>query len=172
MKTRLLNRSMVIMLAALLVLPAGYGASPSAIPARAVAETATNAVIDTDMSADDVMAILYLLQRPDVAVRAITVAGTGLAHCDAGTQHARDLVALLAAGSIPVACGRETPLQGTHHFPPDWRVAADQLHGRGQRGRRRPDGGRAIEIHARVGARLGRAGVARPADQLGRRAAG
>lgn len=41
-------------------------------------------IIDTDMGADEIMAILYLLQRPDVQVRAITVAGTGLAHCAAG----------------------------------------------------------------------------------------
>lgn len=33
--------------------------------------------IDTDVGSDDVMAILYLLSRPDVDVRAITVSGTG-----------------------------------------------------------------------------------------------
>ncbi len=45
------------------------------------------------MGADDIMAILYLLQRPDVQVKAITVAGTGLARCTAGVRHAQGLVA-------------------------------------------------------------------------------
>jgi len=32
---------------------------------------------------------------------------------------------MLEAGNIPVACGRETPLTGTHQFPPAIRTAAD-----------------------------------------------
>ena len=37
----------------------------------------TPVLIDTDMSMDAIMAILYILQRPELSVRAITVAGTG-----------------------------------------------------------------------------------------------
>jgi inosine-uridine nucleoside N-ribohydrolase len=33
-------------------------------------------IIDTDMAADDWMAILYLLNRPDVSIAAITVSGS------------------------------------------------------------------------------------------------
>ena len=57
-------------------------AAPSPVPTT---EAGTPVVIDTDMGIDDVMAILYMLQRPDVEVKAITVAGDGLVHCDAGT---------------------------------------------------------------------------------------
>lgn len=83
------------------------------------------------MGAGDIMAILYLLQRPDVQVKAITVAGTGLARCEAGVRHAQGLVVLAGQPDIPVACGRETPLQGSHAFPDDWRDQADALYGLG-----------------------------------------
>lgn len=86
-------------------------------------------VIDTDMAADDWMALLYLLRRPDVAVKAITVTGAGEAHCQSGTRHALGLVALANRGAIPVACGRTTPLQGTHAFPAQWRADVDSLLG-------------------------------------------
>ena len=45
-------------------------------------------LIDTDMAGDDWMAILYLLNRPDVSVIAITVSGTGEAHCEPGIKNA------------------------------------------------------------------------------------
>ena len=81
-------------------------------------------VIDTDMGADDWMAILYLLQRPDVHVRAITVSGAGLAHCGAGVRNALRLLALTGKRA-PVACGRARP----RHFPADWRRSADRMLG-------------------------------------------
>jgi pyrimidine-specific ribonucleoside hydrolase len=86
-------------------------------------------VIDTDMAADDWMAILFLLQRPDLDVRAVTVTGAGEAHCEPGVQNALDLVALAGRPDIPVTCGRETPLQGNHVFPPSWRDHVDALAG-------------------------------------------
>jgi len=81
------------------------------------------------MAPDDWMAILYLLQRPDVSVMAITVTGAGETHCEPGVRHALGLVALAGGGDIPVACGRETPLQGSHTFPESWREAVDNLLG-------------------------------------------
>ena len=86
-------------------------------------------LIDTDMAPDDWMAILYLLQRPDIDVRAITVSGTGIAHCDPGVQNALDLAAFAGRPRIPVACGRDTPLQGDHFFPDTWRDEADSFSG-------------------------------------------
>lgn len=86
-------------------------------------------LIDTDMAADDWLAILYLLQRPDVDVRAITVTGAGEAHCAPGVQNALNLTALAGRPEIPVTCGRETPLQGNHVFPPSWRDNVDALAG-------------------------------------------
>ncbi len=86
-------------------------------------------VIDTDMAVDDWMAILYLLQRTDVAIKAITVTGTGEAHCEPGIRNALGLVALAGNDPIPVACGRETPLEGEHTFPQGWRERVDNLAG-------------------------------------------
>lgn len=86
-------------------------------------------VIDTDMAADDWLAILYLLMRPDVDVLAITVTGAGEAHCAPGTRHALDLPAIAGRPEIPVSCGREAPLAGQHTFPTDWRVRVDELLG-------------------------------------------
>lgn len=86
-------------------------------------------IIDTDMAPDDWIAILYLLQRPDIEVKAITVAGTGEAHCHPGVQNALGLAAVAGKTGIPVACGRETPLQGQNVFPTEWRETADNMAG-------------------------------------------
>lgn len=86
-------------------------------------------IIDTDMAPDDWLAMLYLLQHPGVDVRAITVTGTGEAHCGPGTRNALDLLALAGWPDIPVACGRATPLAGDHVFPNFWRELVDNLAG-------------------------------------------
>ena len=90
-------------------------------------EDAAPVIIDTDMAGDDWMAILFLLQRPDVNVLAITVTGTGEAHCGPGIRHGLDLVMLTGRPQIPVTCGRELPLAGNHAFPMEWRNGVDNL---------------------------------------------
>ncbi len=109
-------------------------ASPTPTPAQstsppAPAPEARPIVIDTDMAADDWMAILYLLQRLDASVQAITVTGTGEAHCGPGTRNALGLLALAGNADVPVACGREVPLEGNHTFPTGWRDSVDSLMG-------------------------------------------
>lgn len=106
-------------------------ASPALEPIapHAVAADAQPVVIDTDMAADDWLAILYLLGRSDVNVQAITVTGAGEAHCAAGARNALNLVALAGRPKIPVACGREAPLAGEHAFPTAWRERVDDLLG-------------------------------------------
>jgi pyrimidine-specific ribonucleoside hydrolase len=99
------------------------------ITPRAVSDDAQPLVIDTDMAADDWLAILYLLGRSDVDVLAITVTGAGEAHCAAGTRNALNLAALAGRRDIPVAWGRETPLAGEHAFPAEWRDRVDNLLG-------------------------------------------
>jgi inosine-uridine nucleoside N-ribohydrolase len=86
-------------------------------------------IVDVDMAHEDMHALLYLLQHPNVDVKAITVVGTGEAHCEPGVRHALGIVALDGAGNIPIACGRETPLAGDHGFPAAWREAVDNLYG-------------------------------------------
>lgn len=127
------NRLIVISSGLMLALLLGCvrTASPSLEPItpHAVAADAQPVVIDTDMAADDWLAILYLLGRSDVDVQAITVTGAGEAHCSAGTRNALNLVALAGRPEIPVACGREAPLEGDHAFPTEWRERVDDLLG-------------------------------------------
>ncbi len=86
-------------------------------------------IIDADMAHEDTFAILFLLQHPAADVQAITVAGTGEAHCEPGVRHAQGLAALHGKPGLPVACGPEAPLAGDHEFPAEWRDAADSLYG-------------------------------------------
>jgi len=79
------------------------------------------------MAGDDWMAILYLLLHPDVNVIAITVTGTGEAHCSPGIRHALDLLMLAGRPEMPVTCGRNSPLMGDHAFPMEWRNQVDNL---------------------------------------------
>jgi inosine-uridine nucleoside N-ribohydrolase len=84
-------------------------------------------VIDSDMGADDVMALLYLLGIDSVSVEAVTVTGTGLAHCPEGGINARAVLAHVGFAGVPVACGPSEPLSGTNAFPDEWREGADFL---------------------------------------------
>ena len=86
-------------------------------------------IIDIDMAIDDWLAIVYLLSRPEVEVKAITVTGAGEAHCPTGTRNALDLLYLAGWPEVPVACGRETPLVTDHEFPSSWREQVDSLLG-------------------------------------------
>jgi pyrimidine-specific ribonucleoside hydrolase len=103
-------------------------------------------LVDTDLSADDIMALLYLLQRPDLDVRAITVSGTGHVHCAAGVANALGLVALAGHDPIPVACGSEAPLGAGHAFPADWRAAADAGYGLALASGETPVDGTAVDM--------------------------
>jgi pyrimidine-specific ribonucleoside hydrolase len=86
-------------------------------------------IVDTDMSSDDIMALCYLLERPDISVRAITVEGTGVAHGPAGARNVlRLLRALGIHRTIPVGYGQPSPLAGTQAFPPAWRDGADGMY--------------------------------------------
>jgi inosine-uridine nucleoside N-ribohydrolase len=86
-------------------------------------------VVDTDAAPDDLIAIAFLMGAPHVEVAAITVSGTGEAHCDAGVAVVLGLLERLDAPDIPVACGREQPLAGDHEFPELFRQNADQAAG-------------------------------------------
>ena len=98
--------------------------SPTPAP---VEDGRTHVVLDTDLAFDDIMALLYLAQRDEVVLDAVTITGTGEAHCDPGVRNARALLALGGAPDVPVACGRETPLSGSNAFPDEWRAAVDDL---------------------------------------------
>lgn len=93
--------------------------------APAAAKAPLPVIIDTDMTTDDFMAILYILNDPDVAVQAITVTGTGFGQCDSGTYVALGLLAMTEYGNVPVSCWRDTPLVGENPIPPEWRLTME-----------------------------------------------
>jgi inosine-uridine nucleoside N-ribohydrolase len=86
-------------------------------------------VIDSDMTSDDWMATLFLLNDPDFTVKAITVTGTGFAYCDAGVQSALGLLALTDYGDVPVSCGAESPMMGDNAPPAEWRTTVETVEG-------------------------------------------
>ena len=82
-------------------------------------------LVDTDVAGDDLVALSVLVSAPHVTVAAITVSGTGEAHCAGGIDVVLRLLDRLRAPNIPVACGRQTPLAGAHAFPDAWRARVD-----------------------------------------------
>jgi inosine-uridine nucleoside N-ribohydrolase len=119
---------MIILAAALLI--AGCG-SQNLVPDPSLIQIQTPkpVILDVDMAHDDMFAALFLLSHPNVDVKAITVSGTGEAHCGPGIAHALGLVKLSGHENVPIACGRETPLMGNHAFPAAWRQGADDAYG-------------------------------------------
>ena len=101
-------------------------AAPS-IPAPSAIEhpSQRTLLLDTDVAADDLVALAFLVATPHVELAAITVSGTGEAHCAGGVDVVLRLLERLEAPQIPVACGRETPLTGDHTFPAKWRERVD-----------------------------------------------
>ena len=100
-------------------------------------------VIDSDMTSDDWMATLFILNDPAFSVEAITVTGTGFAYCDAGVASALGLLALADYGDVPVSCGSETPLMGDNAPPAEWRTTMETIEGLGL-----PEGGQPVEQDA------------------------
>lgn len=82
-------------------------------------------IIDTDMASEDWLAMIYLFQHPEVDLKAITVAGTGEAHCNPGVENAIKLLNAAKHPPVPVTCGREHPGQFGHDFPDEWRASQD-----------------------------------------------
>jgi len=85
-------------------------------------------IVDADGGVDDLIAIAFLLSRPDIHVEAVTIEN-GVTHVQAGARNVLRLLALAGHSEIPVYLGRETPLSGNEEFPAEWRRAADELPG-------------------------------------------
>jgi pyrimidine-specific ribonucleoside hydrolase len=123
----------------------GAPASPS--PTDAGAAGARPLLIDTDVAPDDLVAIAFLVSSPSVEIKAITVSGTGEAHCGAGVDVVLRLLERLDAPPIDVACGRETPIAGDHAFPDAWRARVDDGSGLTLSSTaRRPFAGSAVQL--------------------------
>jgi pyrimidine-specific ribonucleoside hydrolase len=89
----------------------------------------TGVVVDGDGAFDDIKALVYLLDQPDVEVLAVTVSGTGIAHCPSAAENTAAMLERIGVSGVPVACGRTTPLEGSNSAPEAWRNAVDTLGG-------------------------------------------
>src|SRR6516162_961892 len=85
-------------------------------------------IIDTDAGTDDLLAISYLLARPDVHIEAITVIG-GVAHVHEGALNVLHILDVAGRQSIPVYEGDPRTPAGGHNFPAEWRNSADVAFG-------------------------------------------
>ena len=109
-----------------LLSPSGTSPADASLGAPSSGDPARRALlVDTDVAADDLVALAFLVASPHVEIVAITVSGTGEAHCAGGVKVVLRLLDRLDAPDIPVACGRETPLAGAHAFPDGWRAHVD-----------------------------------------------
>ncbi|MEK6720044.1 MAG: nucleoside hydrolase [Chloroflexota bacterium] len=121
---RALPRRLAVLATVLALILSACGTAPSDRPSQTTPPPRT-LLVDTDVAPDDLVALAFLLSAPGVDVAAITVSGTGEAHCAAGVGIVLGLLERLDAPEIPVACGRESPLAGNHAFPEAWRAGAD-----------------------------------------------
>jgi len=121
--------------------------SPATPGPTGVASGAVPLLIDTDVAPDDLVAIAFLLASPGVEIKAITVSGTGEAHCRGGVDVILRLLERLDAPMIDVSCGRETPIAGDHVFPAAWRTSVDEGSGLALPSTsRRPFTGNAVQL--------------------------
>ena len=128
---RILTTGRVIVVG-LLAMLAACGPSAGSPPAPQSSDplmTRVPVIVDADFDLSDIAAILILLRDPAVDVRAITIAGTGLVHCQAGRLLTRYLIDELGSPDIPFGCGREDGGVDAHPFPDDWRSRADEAYG-------------------------------------------
>ena len=88
------------------------------------AAVATPVVVDTDLGADDLVALGFLLRHPGVHVEAVTIAATGLVGCDPGVDLVAGLFEPSRGARVPVACGRGTAVGDARALPAAWRAAA------------------------------------------------
>lgn len=89
----------------------------------------TPVIVETDVAAEGLMSIVYLVGQEDIDIRAITVSGTGLVHCEEGVDQVLGILELMEAEEVPVACGPESPIEGFNAFPGSWRAVADEGYG-------------------------------------------
>jgi inosine-uridine nucleoside N-ribohydrolase len=98
---------LVALAAVLLVLSAAVEAGSTA---AAAASKKRPVIIDTDANTDDSIALLWLLKRSDLDIKAITVVGTGWASLSSGLTNVFNLLAFMGRNDIPVTWGGAYPL--------------------------------------------------------------
>ncbi|MFK5855157.1 MAG: nucleoside hydrolase [Bacteroidota bacterium] len=92
-------------------------------------ENKISVIIDTDADVDDAMAILYLLQHPEISVDGITISGTGMSHPIPATKNILGLIELAGNPNIPVATGDTVAINSNNTLlrPAEWLTMANTM---------------------------------------------
>lgn len=114
-------KAFVVLACTLTLVPALTSAKESFSP--------TPVIVDTDMGFDDWMAILYLLNNPNVDVKAITVDCAGETYCPAGAINATRLIEIAGKNKsmIPVFYGSEPVSTLDYQYPTLIRYGASTM---------------------------------------------
>ena len=83
-------------------------------------------IIDTDVGFDDLLAILYLLGQPSIAIEAFTVVN-GISDPAEGADALLMMQQTIGGLEIPVYLGATQPMSGSNAFPSEWRHQASEL---------------------------------------------
>lgn len=89
----------------------------------------TQFIIDSDVNFDDWFAILYMLQRSDIDIKAMTVEGTGMSFIGAGIRNNLDILTFGNKWYIPIAAGSTKALKGNFRYPYKFRKRFSNLLG-------------------------------------------
>jgi inosine-uridine nucleoside N-ribohydrolase len=120
----------VVLLVVGLITPWISGGTLPTAPRTAIATQTANStqavIIDTDLSHDDYVALLYLLQQPQLDIQAITVVN-GVVHVEPGLENLQRLLAMAGREDILIAAGPSTSLVGHNAFPNSWRSVLDSV---------------------------------------------
>jgi pyrimidine-specific ribonucleoside hydrolase len=121
METGMENRKLlsIIGLAFLIVLVIGCGA-PATTPSDAPSSSPKKMLLifDDDGSRDGTVALVYLLDHPEISIEAITIS-YGEAHPKVYIQHIGRMLDNFGIHGIPLGAGQDGPLAGGTPFP-DW----------------------------------------------------
>ena len=119
-----------VLLVLALIVPWQYADALPLASAGALVEresgTRTSIIIDTDLSQDDFVAVMYLLLQPDVEIRAITIS-QGVARIEPGLENLRRWLALAERVDIPIGVGPTQPMMGENAFPILWSAPNELL---------------------------------------------
>lgn len=88
-------------------------------------------IIDTDVDFDDYMAMVYMLQHPNIEVVAICVTGCGASHLSHGVTNVANMLTLFDANAqrTPVLRGAKAPLRYSNVFDQAVRQGANCHYG-------------------------------------------
>ncbi|MEQ8717941.1 MAG: nucleoside hydrolase [Acidimicrobiales bacterium] len=86
-------------------------------------------IVDYSPTLSDVPALMYLATHPGSDLVAVTLAGTGESECGPGVRNTVALLRITGHADVPVACGPEEPLIGSHHWPAEFVEASRTVPG-------------------------------------------